>query len=43
MDQLEGVDSDDTKDVAASVVVALQYLEVADVATKNMLDDYGQK
>jgi len=37
------VESDDTKAVAASVGTALQYLEVSDVHTKNMVDDYGQK
>jgi len=43
LEQVEGFDSDDAKEVAPSVVAALQCLEVADVATKNMLDDYGQK
>ena len=43
MEQLEDVDSDDTKDVAVSVGTALQYLDVAVVHNKNMLDDYGQK
>ncbi len=43
MDQLEGVESDDAKAVADSVGTALQYLDVAVVHNKNMLDDYGQK
>jgi hypothetical protein len=43
MEQLEGVESDDAKTVADSVGTALQYLDVAVVHNKNMLDDYGQK
>jgi hypothetical protein len=43
MEQLEGVESDDAKDVADSVGTALQFLDVAVVHNKNMLDDYGQK
>ena len=43
MEQLEGVESDDTKDVADSVGTDLQFLDVAIVHNKNMLDDYGQK
>ncbi len=43
MDQLEGVESDDAKVVADSVGTALEYLDVAVVHNKNMLDDYGQK
>jgi hypothetical protein len=43
MEQLEGVVSDDAKDVADAVGTALQYLDVAVVHNKNMLDDYGQK
>jgi hypothetical protein len=43
MDQVEGVESDDAKTVTDSVGTALQYLDVAVVHNKNMLDDYGQK
>jgi len=43
MERLEGVESDDAKDVADSVGTALQFLDVAVVHNKNMLDDYGQK
>ncbi len=43
MGQLEGVESDDAKNVADSVVTALQFLDVAVVHNKNMFDDYGQK
>jgi hypothetical protein len=35
--------SDDAKDVTDAVATALQYLDVAVVHNKNMLDDYGQK
>jgi hypothetical protein len=43
MEQLEGVEPDDAKAVADSVGTVLQYLDVAVVHNKNMLDDYGQK
>jgi hypothetical protein len=43
MEKFEGVESDDAKVVADSVGTALQYLDVAVVHNKNMLDDYGQK
>jgi len=43
MEQLEGVESDDAKAVADSVDTTLQYLDVAVVHNKNMIDDYGQK
>ena len=43
MEHLEDVESDDAKSVSVSVGTALQYLDVAVVHTKNMLDDYGQK
>jgi hypothetical protein len=43
MEELEGVESDDTKSGVVSVGTALQYLDVSVVHTKNMLDDYGQK
>jgi hypothetical protein len=43
MEQLEDVESDDVKVVAASVDTALQCLDVSVIHTKNMLDDYGQK
>jgi hypothetical protein len=43
MEELEGVESDDTKSGAVSVGTVLEYLDVSVVHTKNMLDDYGQK
>jgi hypothetical protein len=43
MEHLEGVESDEAKDVVDAVDTALQYLDVAVVHNKNMLDDYGQK
>ena len=43
MEQLEGVESDDAKEVADAVGTDLQFLDVTVVHNKNMLDDYGQK
>jgi hypothetical protein len=43
LEQVEGVESDDAKEVVLAVVAVMQCLDAADAATKNMLDDYGQK